>query len=100
MTTQQGAPCTRHVAATAHPVTRVSQNYARPIHGALYRTSLKEMDTLPTALFDAFVQLHAQMTDNYSLCEDECTKYGSFWRPVEDTPGLSTGWTPPDAAGK
>ena len=47
----------------------VAEHGLATIHGALYRSNLNAMDTLPTALYDAFVQLHAKMTENYTLCE-------------------------------
>ena len=47
----------------------VAEHGLATIHGALHRRSLNDMDTLPTAHRDAFVQLHATMTENYSLCE-------------------------------
>ena len=47
----------------------VAEHGLSTIHKSLYRTDLNAMDTLPKTLYDAFVQLHAQMTDDYSLCE-------------------------------
>ena len=47
----------------------VAEHGLATIHSALHRSNLNDMDTLPTALYDAFVQLHATMTEDYSLCE-------------------------------
>eukprot|EP01043_Picozoa_sp_COSAG02_P059158 COSAG02_NODE_7489_length_2989_cov_6.657383_4_plen_121_part_00 len=41
----------------------VAEHGLATIHGALHRSNLNDMDTLPTALYDAFVQLHAEMTE-------------------------------------
>ena len=47
----------------------VAEHGLSTIHKSLYRTDLNAMDTLPKTLYDAFVQLHGKMTNDYSLCE-------------------------------
>ena len=47
----------------------VAQHGLSTVHKSLYRTNLNDMGTLPNPLYDAFVRLHAKMTDDYSLCE-------------------------------
>ena len=36
---------------------------------SLFRKSLNEADTLPQPLYGEFVELHAKMTENYTLCK-------------------------------
>ena len=61
--------CLKSTGAAAIRDAFVAEHGLSTIHKSLYRTDLNAMDTLPKTLYDAFVQLHAKMTDDYSLCE-------------------------------
>ena len=47
----------------------VSQHGTEALCNALCRSSINEKETLPPALHDLFVGLHAQMTFNYTHCK-------------------------------